>query len=66
LTNRFGHDAEFDERLLYRCALGCRATYDGGVFKDASGNLYAGSETGVFKGSTACGAWVAINNGLPN
>jgi ligand-binding sensor domain-containing protein len=33
---------------------------------DASGNLYAGSETGVFKGNSACAGWVAMNTGLPN
>jgi hypothetical protein len=32
---------------------------------DASGNLYAGSETGVFKNTTACGAWTAQNTGMP-
>ncbi|MBK9441412.1 MAG: DUF1566 domain-containing protein [Comamonadaceae bacterium] len=33
---------------------------------DASGNLYAGGETSVFKGSSACTpGWTAINTGLP-
>ena len=28
-------------------------------------NLYAGSETGVFKNTSACGAWTAQNAGMP-
>jgi hypothetical protein len=32
---------------------------------DSTGNLYAGSETGVFKNTTACGAWTAQNTGMP-
>jgi hypothetical protein len=32
---------------------------------DSAGNLYAGSETGVFKNTTACGAWTAQNTGMP-
>jgi hypothetical protein len=32
---------------------------------DSAGNLYAGSETGVFKNTSACGAWTAQNTGMP-
>jgi hypothetical protein len=47
------------------CGAGLDAARLRSLTLDASGNLYAGSETGVFKGSTACGAWAAMNNGLP-
>jgi hypothetical protein len=32
---------------------------------DSAGNLYAGSETGVFKNTSACAAWAAQNTGMP-
>lgn len=35
------------------------------LIMDGSGNLYAGSEAGVYKGSSACGAWAVMNTGLP-
>ncbi|MBK9441414.1 MAG: hypothetical protein IPN53_08915 [Comamonadaceae bacterium] len=48
------------------CSTGLGAARLRSLTLDASGNLYAGSETGVFKGSSACGTWVAMNAGLPN
>ena len=32
---------------------------------DASGNLLAGSETGVYQSTAACGGWAAQNTGMP-
>jgi hypothetical protein len=32
---------------------------------DASGNLLAGSETGVYQSTAACGGWAAMNTGMP-
>lgn len=33
---------------------------------DPSGNLYAGTDAGVFASADGCATWSAMNNGLPN
>jgi photosystem II stability/assembly factor-like uncharacterized protein len=48
------------------CGSGLGAARLRSLTVDTGGNLYAGSETGVFKGHVDCRDWVEMNAGLPN